>query len=499
MSALLTLLLLQPAAAPNPPPAPLSDDVTRAADYLRKIPYFEKKYYRFFSLHAVPAEERVEFLYGFAYTVNSLSDKKKLKLPKLISTTLLVVDIRDYGWDSKEKLELFEKLAAVEPYYHLKVKITEVVKKPVKAPVRPAKALSPARTARPPSSAKNATRNVLAPWLPKEDITYLATHTKSNMPVARADWFFTQVAIQKGRVAGYYAWFNLKKRDDFFKLVGFDPKQKRVINSEIGFIVQKSGISIRNRAVSRWDATGAGYWMTKDVVNKQTGNNNAVFNLNGDYKHDAEEHYGFLPNGLFAYYLSDADGTQQDTAPDEVGPDTSSSTNDKKIHPFLSCTRCHKEGLRPIDDYARKHFRGKVRLQDVNKKTFLRLEQLYLSPYKEDMDTDIARFARSLRYLNGAKWTIKKNSDVIGDIWYNWAEKDVTLRQAAKELGVTPALLQSSLRAHAKKTKAFGVNHVLGAFLHDEPLEILREHWEEFYQEAVFIVKGLTPVIVEKK
>jgi hypothetical protein len=48
---------------------------------------------------------------------------------------------------------------------------------------------------------------------------------------------------------------------------------------------------------------------------------NAVRQLDKDYKHQAEEVYGFLPNGLFVYFLVRRRGTRQDSAPDKIGSD----------------------------------------------------------------------------------------------------------------------------------------------------------------------------------
>ena len=67
------------------------------------------------------------------------------------------------------------------------------------------------------------------------------------------------------------------------------------------------------------------------------GKANAIRNLDKDYKHEFEEHFGVLPNGLFAYYLSAADGKQANTAPDNVASDGDSLTPDRRVHAASSC------------------------------------------------------------------------------------------------------------------------------------------------------------------
>src|SRR5207253_2525217 len=87
---------------------------------------------------------------------------------------------------------------------------------------------------------------------------------------------------------------------------------------------------------------------------------NAVRNLRrGDFRHQAEEHYLTLPNGLPVYFLGNAQGERQDSAPDFIGSDTSvlNVSRDGRIHVCLGCVRCHAGNvLQPIDDWARKNY-----------------------------------------------------------------------------------------------------------------------------------------------
>ncbi|MFX8805542.1 hypothetical protein ABTM67_20535, partial [Acinetobacter baumannii] len=77
---------------------------------------------------------------------------------------------------------------------------------------------------------------------------------------------------------------------------------------------------------------GGRRWKTLDS-NLARGKSNAIQALRkGDYQHKAEEHYGFLPNGLFAFLLATDKGVRQDTAPaNVVGGDKTSTSNDPQI------------------------------------------------------------------------------------------------------------------------------------------------------------------------
>lgn len=479
-------------AAPQPvQESPLTEAATAATDIVR-VPSRYRKHIRYLSFYALDREDiKIWIVYVFNYHLNSLSDQSKLTkvngkgLTGFITPTLLRVYVKDFGWDDKTKLENFEKLAEVDTRFHVAVKVTRPgfdfdpkTKKLVKK-----------------QAVKKIDKGISAPWLRKKDMEVLTKYTQSKAPILWGPWFFTQTAIQKGRVAGYYTWFKLKNRNDYFDLIGLDLKKRKTLLSELRMVIQKSGVAQRNRGVVYYEGIG-GAWGTLDVVAQQIRNNNALLNLNGDYKHDAEEWFGFLANGLFAYYLCDDKGVQQETAPDEIGPDTTTTSNDGKIHPLLSCTRCHIEGLRPIKDYARelfslKHGKALIPLLSKDEKKQHRLSQLYLRPFLPKLNQDVRRFKEALEELNGKDWTPAVNSQNYQRAWKEWNDDSVTLTQAARECGVTVSVLQRTLRTYYTKVKI--ANLVLATYLLDEPGEILREHWEEQFPLVMSLLMGLVP------
>lgn len=477
-----------------------AEAVAAAARDVAGLPPEVQPYTRYLSLYHFTEKELLDFGKPFAFHVNSLSREFKLMPPRLVAPNLLAVDSRWYGWD----LGVWERLGDIDPYFHFEqTYATDVVEerywpggtftdgKRYKAGFDRIKRKAGDKSI------------VAAPWLPTKEVIDLRKATYSEVPILRADWFFVQTAIQKNRVAGYYAWLNLKKRADFEQLTGLDIKLAQRVRREVATVVQKSGIAIRNRQVFRFGAVDAGYWQTRDALNEQVRGSNAINKLDGDFKHNAERHYGFLPNRLFAYYLCTDQGVQQDSAPDEVGADTSATnSNDGKIHIMKGCITCHVEGLRPIDDYARKLFRGAVKLSDPDYKQFQRLEQLYLGEYQESLDDDNTAFTRTLARLNGKEWTPRLNAKAYGRVWKAWAEDDVTPEIAARELGIKTADLLASFKRYASPppTGVGSIPPTLGAFLQEPTLPILREHWEEHYGIAQTITRGyVLPLEVKRK
>lgn len=481
--------------------------VTAAYNHLQKVPEQDQQYLRYLLIPPMDLKERDTFLKVFAFQVNSLSRKARLKKPAdlLISPDLICLNYTWFKWNP----EVYDKLANEDPYFHTLVLAEEekVELKPWPGGVwdepGPDKGKYFAPGAFPiKEKVKNLSRKTLAataPWLDPAKMSYLVEKTQSKAPILRADWFLLQTGIQKNRVAGYYQFLELKNRNDFEKLTGLKIKEAKELEREIASIVNKSGVSIRNRQIYRFGAIDAGYWQTRDVLKKQTKEQNALNSLNGDFKHDAEEHYGYLSNRLFAYYLSDQNGVQQDTAPDEVGGDSSSTNNDTKIHIFKSCVTCHKEGLRPIKDYGRQQlFRGNNILASYDKEKFERLEQLYLLPLQKWYDRDVRDFTEALAELNGIDWTPTKNSNEYSKFWKKWSEDDVSLEQAALEIGdgQTAKGLQAAIRRYATPKNKGGlgklVPNALLAYTTDPPGELLREHYEELYSKLQEISRGVT-------
>lgn len=480
-----------------------ADAVSAAYLDLKKVPEQDRKYVRY--QQVPPLKDLDTFLKVHSFQVNSLSREATLRRSKdcLVAPNLLRLDLRNYQWDP----ELYDKLSEADPYFHVLVQAEEeeVVEVPWpggvwkedgpdKGKYFPPNAF---KTQRKVKSPKKKAQAATAPWLPADKVSFLVEETQSKAPVLRADWFLVQTGIQRGRVLGYYSLLKLKSRDDFWKLIGFNQKEAQERFREIASIVRSSGVSEFPRQVYRFGANDFGYWQTRDVFDETVKNRNAVNALNGDLAHDAEEHYGFLPNGLFAYYLSNAKGEQQDYAPPEVGGDHSSTNNGIRIHIFKSCVTCHKEGLRPLKDYGRKLFRGPTQLVTYDQKKFQRLSQLYLQPLLRWYDRDTQDFAKTLAELNGPDWTPAKNAEEYSKFWKKWAEDEVSLEQAALELGdgQNPKNLAETLKKYATPVAQGGLGQVvpntLLAYMQDPPDTLLRPHFEEAFYYLNAASRGL--------
>ena len=449
---------------------------------------------RYLSLYNVPAKQRTDVLNALSFWCNSLSREAEIIKPVLVAPDLVRINLDDYGWSRK----VWEKLAERDSYFHAQIEtvVEEIVIEqddygywqgqganrqwihtrwvPVERKVK-----------------KRIRQTGAAPWLPAKEMAALITLTQTTAPIVRADWWIVETAINAERKGtGYYSFLGLKSRKDFEQLVGLDKQASIRLRKEIAAIITDSGVAPHNRQVYRFQSITGGYWITLDV-NESADRKNAVRLLNGDFvdNHDAEEHYGFLPNGLFAYYLSQADGKQLDTAPDTIASDHTSSSNDHRLHVGLSCVRCHTEGIRPIDDVARRLYRGAIALQSPDPFKLRRLRQLYLSDLPKYETRDRQDFAEAVKACNGLG--VEENAKVFGATWKRYQDDSVTVATAELELGIESGKLVPALKVYSVATGS--LDPVLAFFIQNPPLPVRRDHFEESFGLLQAAVKGYKP------
>lgn len=467
--------------------SPAQDVALALEDITRFRPMAERANVRYLSLYHMTLEERQQMILALAVHANSLSTRPKLVLPAVLSQrsrtgqavpVLLRVDMTHYGWTR----EVWERLAAVNVYYNVTREVAEVVRgKRVKREAA-----------------------VAARWLPREQAGLLLLLTGSQTPIVRADWFFVQTVVQKNRVAGYYDWLGVKNRDDFFRLTGADYKKAQRAGKEWHAVIQQSGVAQRNRQVVRFGVLDAGGWFTRDAFKTETRRRNAINFLGSDFQHDAEEHIIPLPNGLYAYFLCDDKGVRQDTAPPDVGPDKTSTSNDHEIHAYLSCIRCHSEGLNSLADYGRKLLTdGRLLGVVKDKKKFEELEALYLRPLERHLARDVAQYGEYLAEVTDKDFTADALSNLYRDVWKRWRDDLVPLEQAAREVGTaSPADIQEALTLYALDPAEGGLGKLLPlsllGFTKNKPLSMLREQWEESV-DAVHLILEETAALRRKR
>jgi hypothetical protein len=391
------------------------------------------------------------------------------------------VDIRDYRWDPK----VWEKLSDADVHFHATVKVTETYREEEVedwpgGTDRDGRYYEPGRyrTGRFATHSKSVRKRTAAPWLDPADVRVLTDALDTDVPVVMADFFLWQTLQEVDRNPAYHDFLGFKDLKTFNRLVAFDEKVSDDFLSELRAAVALSGVSKQPRRITRYDKVGGGYWATGDSK-VAVGDNNPLRQLDDKFRFDAAEVYAHLSNGLWAMGLFNALGVRQDSAPDFVGRDKTTTSNDGRIHAPLSCIKCHANGgLKEIDDWTRNLLTPPpLALQSPDKAVFLDLRRKYLRHLEPHLDADRAKYVRALAECNGM--TPRQFASAVGEFWLWYDNTPVALDRAEAELGCKPGELVAALN-HRLKTRG-DADLVLGVYLlpPDRAKGIPIDQWRE--------------------
>lgn len=435
-----------------------------ALNHCRILPPETAKRTRFLDLTHLRAEERLEVARVLSFWLNSVSRSPDIVIPlSLGDNRVLAFDLRDYELNSVTYGGLGH--SSGEPFYHVILELQDQYGKKIR-------------------------QSAAAPWLNTQQITELMALTVSQVPIVRGDWFFAQTAIQADRAVGYYDMLGLgKKEADFYKLGGVNVQEAKRLRLEMAASVVNSTVALHNRSITRIQALTGGLWQTADFKSSSDKQNTARILKddtdpnNGDFG----EFYLPLPNGLFAYWLQDDKGNRADSAPDFIASDNKSTSPDHRVHAALSCIRCHTEGLRPIDDYARKLFTNPVQLRSYDFEKLKRLRQLYLSDLPSHLSADNLRYAVAVKACNG--FTPATNAKAVATAWEVYQDTPVSCEQAARELGIDERRLVMAIRNYA--VSGVVVDPVVASFAQTPPIAMSRDHFNEVYSVLQKIIGAI--------
>lgn len=457
--------------------------VTASLQSVLALPEADRCYQRLL-YHPGPKTLSEEFDSVARLMANSLSREGELQAPVRVNPNIWRVDLRWYDWEP----ETWEKFADLDNYFHAKV--TKYV------------------YTRNSKGKRIRSRRGITVHLAEGPIAKLAAETQSNVPIVRADWWLVQVCRQlslrnKQTGVGYYDWLRIKKRADYFALAKVRLQDTRNLRLDRLAAIAKSGVSEQNRQIDYEPTLTGSLWFTLDTNDGQ-GAGNAVRNLRrGDYIHQAEEHYLPLPNGLPVLFLGNAAGERQDSAPDFIGPDKTSLSNDGRIHIFKSCWSCHAGNvLQPLDDWARKNYTvGRLALQvpvdfanlkkDKQFELYQTLRRQWLTNINEPLNAQ--RLAYQHKVIEATGQTAAEMSKRLVRAFHAYADTPVTMDQAALEWFTTPQELRKSFIAYAvaKGTIDSQLGGLLGTMkiidgkidflLNSRSEPIPRLHFEELY------------------
>ena len=157
-----------------------------------------------------------------------------------------------------------------------------------------------------------------------------------------------------------------------------------------------SGVSNNNRVIERHTSRYGAYWKSYDFAGS-VGTQN-IFTHPLSFTHDGGEGIFNLPNGLQAYYVTNASGFRLDDAPINIVSNPAAS--DPTVRNGLSCFGCHTEGMKTFEDEVR------AVIESNTAPAYDKAQALRLYVEQSEMDAllqeDTGRYKEALEATGGA-------------------------------------------------------------------------------------------------
>ena len=289
--------------------------LTAIENHLNALDPFDRPFVRYFTTtHLYNAGESPEALGAYhvalSKLVNSLSWGSDIINPHPIDAaeTIFYIDLRNYEWDIRDAWTQIEE---IYPY--------------------------------------TIEFNVATHVGLHEKLTNLRQEMACEVPFVHADWFLATASLPP-------------LYHDILAL----PATERELERELGIDVERnlrtapgnrvwragtnnSGVSTNNRVVERHRSPHGAYWKSHDFASSVDEKN--IFTHPLFFERDGGEVIFNLPNGLQAYYISDALGNRIDVAPTEIVSNPAAS--DPAVRNGISCIGCHTEGMKTFEDEVR--------------------------------------------------------------------------------------------------------------------------------------------------
>ncbi len=290
--------------------------LTAIEDHLESLAPFDRSSARYFTLtHLYNAGESPEALRAYRLAlsklINSLSWGSGVINPEPIDQqeTIFYIDLRHYEWDIRN-----EAWTLIEAEYPYSIDFEPETQAGL-----------------------------------HEKLANLREEMGCDEPFVHVDWFLATASLPPL----YHDILDLPETDrELERELGVDVA--RNIATAPGVRVWRagfndSGVSNNNRVVERHTSRYGAYWKSYDFAGSSGAQN--IFTHPLSFRHDGGEVIFNLPNGLQAYYVSDASGNRIDEAPTNIVSNPAAS--DPVVRNGLSCIGCHTEGMKTFEDEVR--------------------------------------------------------------------------------------------------------------------------------------------------
>ena len=412
--------------------------LTTIQNHLNTLSAFDRPSARYFTTtHLYNAGERPETLraarVALSKLVNSLSWGYTIVNPEPIDPqgTIFYIDLRDYEWDTRDA---WTQIETAYPY------VIEF---------------------------DATTRPVL-----HQKLTALREDMFCEVPFVHVDWFLAVASLPPL----YHDILALPETEaELERELGIDVAGN--LRRAPGLRVMRagtndSGVSAHNRVVERHSFRNGAYWKSHDFASS-VGPKNILQNPLS-FDRDGGEVIFNLPNGLQAYYVSNATGNRIDVAPTDIVSNPAAS--DPAVRNGLSCIGCHTEGMKTFEDVVRAAFEKLP--ASPTKESVLRL---YVDQTEMDrlVAEDAARYRDALGQTGG----------VFGGIepvhrFHETFQEALDASQAAASVGLETTAFVKLIRENAG-LQSLGLTGLLS-----DGGNVKRDAWTESFDEIVSCLYG---------
>ncbi len=422
-----------------------SEVLSTIETHLMSLAPFDRAYARYFTMtHLYNAGESSQILQEYRKAlyklVNSLSWGSTVTNPQPIDSqgTIFYIDLRHYEWDVNNAWTQIE----AEYPYHI----------PFDAPAQTAL---------------------------KEQLTRLQGEMKADIPAIHVDWFVAQASLPPL----YHDLLSLPLTDRELE-TRLEVDVIRNLTNAPGVRVWRagtnnSGVSNNNRVIERHTSRYGAYWKSYDFAGS-VGTQN-IFTHPLSFTHDGGEVIFNLPNGLQAYYVTNASGFRLDDAPINIVSNPAAS--DPTVRNGLSCFGCHTEGMKTFEDEVRTVIESNA-TPAYDKEQALRLyvEQLEMDALLQE---DTNHYKQALEATGGAFGGIEPISR-----FHEVFQGTVDAAYAAAVVGIeTDAFLE-------KIRENIGLQNI-GLLVLDSPNgSMKRDAWTSSFKDILFALDF--PQLVDK-
>ena len=413
-------------------------------NHLMSLSSFDRAFARYFTMtHLYNAGASVQILQEYRKAlyklVNSLSWKVTVTNPHPIDPqgTIFYIDLRHYEWDVNDA---WGQMEAAYPY-HISFE-------------------APTQTAL------------------RDQLGRLQGEMKSSIPSVHIDWFLANASLPPL----YHELLSLPLTAGELE-TRLEVNVVRNLNNAPGIDVWRagfnnSGVSNNNRMVERHASRYGAYWKSYDFAGS-IGTQN-IFTHPLSFTHDGGEGIFNLPNGLQAYYVTNASGFRLDAAP--IGIVSNPAASDPTVRNGLSCFGCHTEGMETFEDEVR------AVIESNTAPAYDKAQALRLYVEQSEMDAllqeDTDRYKEALEATGGAFDGIEPISR-----FHEVFQGTVDASYAAAVVGLETEAFLEKIREN------IGLQNI-GLLVLDSDGSMKRDAWTSSFRDILFALDF--PELVDK-